>query len=110
MKQPTMVINKHIINPEDPTEIYFHIVNELDDTKAQIAKLKEHEDFIKNKLIEFGEGTYHGDQHDVTVTEIERKTLNMKAVKQKLSRQFISANTKTTKFICVKIFGRKESK
>ena len=110
MKQPTMVINKHIINPEDPTEIYFHIVNELADTKAQIAKLKEHEDFIKNKLIEFGEGTYHGDQHDVTVTEIERKTLNMKAVKQKLSRQFISANTKTTKFICVKIFGRKESK
>ena len=101
MKQSTMVINKHIINPDDPTEIYFHMVNELADTKAEIAKLKEHEDFIKNKLIEFGEGAYHGDKHDVTVTEVERKTLDMKAVKKKLSRQFISANTKTTKiYLC----------
>ena len=39
-----------------------------------------------------------------------RKTLDMKAVKQKLSRQFITANTKVTSYITAKIFGYTKKK
>ena len=82
-------------------------VDELAKVKAEIADLKEREKELRNSLIEFGPGKYEGTEHHVTVSEVERKTLDMKAVRGKLTRQFITANTNSTTSMTVKLFGRK---
>ena len=81
-------------------------VDELAKVKAEIADLQKREKELKNSLIEFGPGKYEGTEHHVTVSEVERKTLNMKAVRRKLTRQFITANTNYSTTMTVKIFGR----
>ena len=57
-----------------------------------------------------GVGTYNGTEHYITVSEAERNTLDMKAVRKKLSRQFISDNTKVTTYITAKIYGYTKKK
>ena len=79
--------------------------------RAEIAHLKEVEAEHVRALKESGAGTYNGDEHYVVISDVERKTLDMKAVRKKLSRQFIQANTNVTNSVCLKLFGfsRKEA-
>ena len=78
-------------------------VNSLVKIKKEIAKLKEKEIELRDVLIANGEGSHEGDNHVAIVSSRERSTLDMKAVREKLSRQFISANTKTSKHFEIKI-------
>lgn len=82
-----------------------HRVNKLAKVRAEIAHLKEVEAEYVRALKESGEGRYEGDEHYVVISDFERKTLDMKAVRGKLSRQFIQANTKVSCGICLKLFG-----
>ncbi len=82
-----------------------HRVNKLAKVRTEIAHLKEVENEYVRAMKESGAGTYEGTDHYVVISDVERKTLDMKAVRKKLSRQFIQANTKVTKSMCLKLFG-----
>ena len=82
-----------------------HRVNKLAEVRAEIAHLKEVENEYVRALKESGAGTYEGENHYVVISDVERKTLDMKAVRKKLSRQFIQANTNVTKSVRLKVFG-----
>lgn len=73
---------------------------------AQIAELQTKANALKEQIVAQGEGSYEGTFYRVTVTESERATLDTKAAKKKLSRQFIKANTKVTPVITVRVYGR----
>ena len=81
------------------------IVNELAEIKAEISKLAKREKELTDSLKASGAGTYPGDQHYVVVSESDRETLDMKAVREKLTRQFIKALTRVTKSMSALIYG-----
>jgi len=82
-----------------------NIVNELAEIKAEISKLAKREKELTDSLKASGAGTYPGDQHYVVVSESDRETLDMKAVREKLTRQFIKAHTRVTKSLSARIYG-----
>ena len=67
--------------------------------------LKQQEAEIVNSLKSQGTGTYEGTEHYDVVSEVTRKTLDMKAVRAKLSRQFIQANTNESTSIQLRLMG-----
>lgn len=70
---------------------------------AQIAELETKRKGLRDQIVTtFGEGAHEGTFFRVTVTKSIRKTLNMAAVRAKLSRQFILANTEEAEVITVK--------
>ena len=81
------------------------IVNEIATLKAQIAELSKDLKAKESVLKEIGSGEYKGSEHYIVISEATRKTLDMKAVRAKLSRQFIQANTNETDYLTVKIYG-----
>jgi putative heme iron utilization protein len=82
-----------------------HRVNKLAEVRSKIAHLKEVEGELIRALKESGPGTYNGEDHYVVISDVERKTLNIKAARQKLSRQFIQAHTKVTNCLSLQLFG-----
>jgi len=85
-------------------------VDSIAKIRAEKAKLTEAENRLMENLKIQGVGTYNGTEHYITVSEAERNTLDMKKVREKLSRQFITANTKVTAYITAKIFGYTKKK
>jgi|TARA_R100000773_G_scaffold43217_1_gene41353 hypothetical protein len=85
-------------------------VDSIAELRAEKARLTEIENRLMENLKTQGVGTYNGTEHYITVSEAERNTLDMKAVRKKLSRQFISANTKVTSYITAKIYGYTKKK
>ncbi len=81
------------------------VVDQLASVKAQIADLTAVEKSLTDNLKEQGAGTYKGTAHYLVISESVRSTLNMKKVREKLSRQFIKANSKETKSISARLFG-----
>lgn len=89
------------------------ITNDLTDTvdrlgmiKAQIAELKAKEDRLRAILIESGPGAYEGEFYRATVSESERHTLDMDAVRDKLSAKWIAAHTNVTEVTMVRVTSR----
>lgn len=82
------------------------LVDELGAVKAQIAALAERETALKQALAESGPGAYEGKTFRATVTESVRETLDMKAVREKLSPQFIAAHTNVTPVTTVRVVAR----
>ena len=83
------------------------VVDQLGEVQAEIAKLKVHEQSLKDMLMSrAGEGAYEGNLFRATVSVCDRGTLDMKAVREKLSPQFIAANTKHTEVWTVKVVAR----
>ena len=80
-------------------------VDKLAKIRSQMDDLKKQEAEIVNSLKSQGTGTYEGAEHYAIVSEATRKTLNMKAVRAKLSRQFIQANTNETTSIQLRLMG-----
>ena len=72
------------------------LVDSLGTVQAAIAELEQRARAIKDKLIACGAGAYEGDLFRATVSTSERESLDMKAVRAKLSPQFIAAHTKIT--------------
>jgi len=82
------------------------LVDHLGVVLAQIAELKREGDAIKEMLIKWGVGAYEGDLYRVTVSQSERATLDMAAVRAKLSPQFIAAHTKFNDVTTVRVVAR----
>ena len=74
--------------------------------KAQIAELELKAKPIHDQIVALGEGAYEGTFYRVTVSESEREVLDKKAVKKKLSPQFIRAHTTYTPVTTVRVSGR----
>ena len=64
------------------------IVNEIATLKAQIAELSKDLKAKESVLKAIGSGTYEGSEHYIVISEATRKTLDMKAVRAKLSVSF----------------------
>jgi hypothetical protein len=74
--------------------------------KAQIAELELKAKPMHEQIVALGEGAYEGTFFRVTVSKSERENLNKKAVKNKLSPQFIRAHTTYTPVTTVRVSGR----
>ena len=81
-------------------------IDRLGNVKAQIAALKKEEDALKAVLIENGPGAYEGDTWRATVSVSDRETLDMEAVREKLTPQFIRAHTNVTEVTSVRVVAR----
>jgi hypothetical protein len=82
-------------------------IDALGHLKAQIADLQRQEKELREVLVENGPGAYEGDLFRATVSESERETLDMAAVREKLSPQFIQAHTRVTEVTMVRVVARK---
>jgi uncharacterized Zn finger protein len=80
-------------------------VDKLAEIRAKIADLKKLETLLVNELKQSGTGTYDGTTHYAVVSEFSRETLDMDAVREKLSRQFIKAHTKVTEGLQIRLYG-----
>jgi hypothetical protein len=78
-------------------------IDRLGMIKAQIAGLKREYNDIHNVLTTCGPGTYEGDLFCATVSVGERETLDLDAVRDKLSPQFIAAHTNRTEITTVRV-------
>lgn len=83
-----------------------NIVDALGSLKAQIAALQDDEAKLKAALIKAGAGVYPGNDYDATVSISERNTLDMEAVRAKLTPQFIRAHTRTTEVTTIRVVAR----
>lgn len=74
---------------------------------AQIAQLEAEKKALRDQIVDIlGDGAFEGEMFRVTVALGTRKTLDMKAVRDKLSDQFIRAHTKEDIVITVKAGAR----
>jgi hypothetical protein len=83
------------------------LYDQLGFIKAEIAHLQDQEKAIKEQIIAQGFGSYNGQMFDVTVSPTTRDTLDMEAVRAKLSPQFIRSHTKTTTYPTIRVTARK---
>ena len=82
------------------------LIDDLGLIKAQIAELTKQESALKAAIVAMGEGAHDGDLFRATVSTSERETLDMAAVRDKLSPQFVAAHTKVSTVTCVKVVAR----
>lgn len=83
------------------------IIDALGKLKAQIADLQKQEEILKRTIVESGITAEEGELFRVTVTNAVRETLDMEAVREKLSPQFIRSHTKETSYTTVRVSARK---
>ena len=95
---------------EDVMNNLITTIDQLGIIKAQIADLKAQEEALRAVIIEQGPGAYEGDMFRATVSESERATLDMAAVRAKLSAQFIRAHTTYTDVVTVRVSARTNRK
>jgi hypothetical protein len=81
-------------------------VDLLGEVKAQIAALQLVEKDLRDQVAARGPGAYEGETFRATVSVAEVGRLDMKAAKEKLSRQFIAANTHYSEVTTVKVVAR----
>lgn len=82
-------------------------VDLMGDLRADIAERQAQYDAYKAHLVGMGTGAYDGERYRATVSESERETLDMVAVREKLSPQFIRAHTNVTPVTTVRVVARK---
>lgn len=84
------------------------MVDDLGFLMAQIAKLEKQANALKAELKAKGPGTYEGYVFQANISVSERDSLDMEAVRAKLTPQFIRAHTKSTEVVAVRVTARKE--
>jgi len=82
------------------------IIDDLGTLKAQIADLELQEKALKAALQDLPAGAYEGELFRLSISQSERETLDMAAVREHLSRQFIQAHTRVTPVRTVKVSAR----
>jgi len=82
------------------------IIDDLGALKARIADLETQEKALKQALADLTPGAYEGDLFRLSVSESERETLDMKAVREHLSRQFIAAHSHSTPVRTLRVTAR----
>ena len=80
-------------------------VDRIAELAAQIAELNAEKKQLTDELKNIGEGKYYGTEHYLTVAFSERATLDMKAVRAKLTPQFITAHTRVTESLSATLRG-----
>jgi hypothetical protein len=76
--------------------------------KAQMSNLDNEYDKLKSLMLEdAGIGAFEGETFRVTISITSRETLDMEAVRNHLSPQFIRAHTRTTESPTVRVTARK---
>jgi hypothetical protein len=81
-------------------------IDALGELKAQIAALQTKEKELKKALGDLKPGAYEGDLFRLTLSQSIRETLDMDAVREKLSPQFITAHTRQTEVRTFKLGAR----
>jgi hypothetical protein len=82
------------------------LIDDLGRIRAELAELSKRERELKDQLIGLGEGAYDGDLFRATVSRSERETLDMEAVRSKLTPQFVRAHTRVTPVTTVRVSAR----
>jgi hypothetical protein len=82
-------------------------VDEIGVLKAAIAPLEQRLKAAQALLKAQGDGRYSGTLYDANVFTSERSTLDMAAVKEKLSVQFLTAHTSVTEVVTIKVTAKK---
>jgi hypothetical protein len=78
--------------------------------KAQMSNLEKEYDKLKNLVVEdVGVGAFEGETFRVSISVSSRETLDMEAVRNHLSPQFIRAHTRTSETTTVRVTARKGS-
>jgi hypothetical protein len=83
-----------------------HPADALGKLRAQRVEIENQEKVFHAMLVAMGEGAHEGEEFRATVSKSERAKLDMDAVREKLSRQFITANTTYTEVTTVKVVAR----
>jgi len=79
-------------------------VDRLGDLNAEISRLKERTDEIKNKLIAAGAGEIEGKRYRAVISSRETVRLDPKVVRGFLTATEILAATKTTSSVSVTLY------
>ena len=82
-------------------------VDEIGLLKAQIAPLEQKLKAAQAKLKQHGDGRYEGTLWAATVSTSERESLDLDAVRAKLSVQFLTAHTKVSEVVIVRVTAKK---
>jgi hypothetical protein len=85
------------------------LIDQLGEIKARIADLELQEKELKKAIIEMGTGAHDGDAYRATVVVSDRETLDMEAVREKLSAQFIRVHTSVKQVTSVRVVARTEA-
>jgi len=81
-------------------------IDALGALKAQIADLEIQEKALKKALADIAPGAYEGELFRLSISQSVRCTLDMDAVREKLSPQFIAAHTRETEVRTLKVSAR----
>jgi len=81
-------------------------IDALGALKAQIADLELQEKALKKALADIAPGAYEGELFRLSISQSVRCTLDMDAVREKLSPQFIAAHTRETEVRTLKVSAR----
>lgn len=81
-------------------------VDALGVLKSKIADLQIQEKEIRDRLIARGVGSYEGQLFRATIYQSDRETLDLVAVRRKLTARFIKAHTCVTEVITVRVLAR----
>ena len=79
------------------------VVDQIVALDKEIKALSDKQKELKEILKKSGAGVYSGSNHVATVSQVERKTLDMAAVREKLSAQFIRAHTNVSCYFTIKL-------
>lgn len=82
-------------------------VDALAFVEAEIAILDTRRERYRAVIIKHGVGRHEGTFHTATVSESVRATLNMDAVRAKLSPQFLAKHTRRTTVTSVRLTSRR---
>lgn len=83
------------------------VIDDLGRLKAAIADLEKQEKALKEQLAHLEPGAYEGKLFRVTVSVSDRETLDMEAVREKLTPQFIRAHTNIATVRALRVTTRK---
>lgn len=97
----------HALNLSATGSTLADAVDELGALKASIADLTARETYLKQLIAGDGPGAHEGLDWRATVSVSVRETLDMEAVRAKLSPQFIRAHTRETEVTTVRVSARK---
>ena len=83
----------------------FSLVNDLATLRAEKESINNREKAIIATLKHLGVGVYQGEEHKATVSEVTTERLDMEAVRNKLSSQFMRAHTKSSTTLKITLTG-----
>lgn len=82
------------------------LADEFGRLKAKAAEIEQRLGELKVEIVASGHDAIEGDLFRVTVSQAERQTLDMAAVREKLSPQFIAKHTNVTVVTSVRCVAR----